>query len=123
MSAPVYLVSADSETQRAKDVTVKVIKALEKEYNLVHVANCESIATVKHVLKSLVTPPRLFVVSGSYFDEETEEIREIAKRAVTDIRVIAIPNDLRDLDREGGDKELVEYLQEQVENSGVPTRG
>lgn len=42
---------------------------------------------------------------------------------MTGIRVIAIPNDLRDLDREGGDKELVEYLQEQVENSGVPTRG
>ncbi|KAH7330086.1 hypothetical protein BKA65DRAFT_508448 [Rhexocercosporidium sp. MPI-PUGE-AT-0058] len=123
MSTPVYLVSADSEPQRAKDVTAKVIKVLEKEYNVVHIANCESISTIKHVLKSLVTPPRLLVVSGSFFDEETEEIREIAQRAVPGIRLIAIPNDLNDLGRVRGDEELVEFLLEQIESSGVPTRG
>ncbi|KAL2067108.1 hypothetical protein VTL71DRAFT_1532 [Oculimacula yallundae] len=117
MSAPVYLVSADSVSLRAKDVTASVIKGLEKEYNLVHVANCESIATVKHVLKSLVTPPRLLIISGTFFEEETEEIRGIAKRVLPDIRVISIP-----IDRDGNENQLIEYLQEQVENSGVPTR-
>ncbi|CZT05055.1 uncharacterized protein RAG0_11294 [Rhynchosporium agropyri] len=53
MFALVYLVSADSVPLRAKDVTAKVIKDLEKEYNLVHVANFESegikvIPTEKH---------------------------------------------------------------------------
>ncbi|XMA11138.1 hypothetical protein WAI453_003929 [Rhynchosporium graminicola] len=42
MFALVYLVSADSVPLRAKDVTAKVIKDLEKEYNLVDVANFES---------------------------------------------------------------------------------
>ncbi|PVH74743.1 hypothetical protein DL98DRAFT_593824 [Cadophora sp. DSE1049] len=116
MSTPVYLVSADSVSQRAKD-------ALEKEYDLVHVANCESIMTIKHVLKSLVVPPHLLIVSGTCFDEETEEIREIAHRAVPNLRVISIPNDLKSLDHEGEDKELVEYLQEQIESSGIPLQG
>jgi len=122
MTTPIYLVSADSVSQRARAVTAKVIKALEKEYDLVHVANCESIMTVKDVLKSLIVSPRLLVVSGTCFDEETEEIREIAYRTVPGCRLISIPNDLKELDREGGDKELVEYLQEQIENSGIPVR-
>ncbi|KAG4424374.1 hypothetical protein IFR04_002430 [Cadophora malorum] len=124
MTTPIYLVSADSVSQRARAVTAKVIKALEKEYDLVHVANCENtgIMTVKDVLKSLIVSPRLLVVSGTCFDEETEEIREIAYRTVPGCRLISIPNDLKELDREGGDKELVEYLQEQIENSGIPVR-
>lgn len=39
------------------------------------------------------------------------------------IELIAIPNDLKELDREGGDGELIAYLKEQIEDSGVPKRG
>ena len=57
------------------------------------------------------------VVSGSFFDEETEETREIAKRALPDVRLIAIPNDLRDSGGVDRDTKLVEYLREQIEDS------
>lgn len=57
------------------------------------------------------------IVSSGTFDEEQEEIREIANRVFPEMKLVMVPNDLDAKD--GGevkDRGLVEYLREQVES-------
>ncbi|KAE8452331.1 hypothetical protein EG329_001031 [Mollisiaceae sp. DMI_Dod_QoI] len=55
------------------------------------------------------------------FDEEQEEIREIANRELPEMKLVMVPNDLdaKDSDESGEKRRsegLVEYLREQVES-------
>ncbi|KAF8865530.1 hypothetical protein BDZ45DRAFT_736098 [Acephala macrosclerotiorum] len=124
MVPQIQIVTVGKDGQKSKDVLAKVTKDLEKNYTLIHVAHCESklstvscIETVKHVLQSLVVPPKILVCLPGIFDEEAEEVREVANRIAPEMKLIVIPDDL-DLKDVGAKKEtdLVEYLKEQVEN-------
>ena len=57
------------------------------------------------------------ILSSKLFEEEEEEIREIAQRLLPEIKLIMIPHDLH---AAGG---IVEYLTEQITESRLPTRG
>jgi len=57
------------------------------------------------------------ISSGHWFEEEQEEIREIAQRLLPNIKLIMVPSDLN-----RGDTATVDYLKEQVTESRLPTR-
>ena len=90
---------------------------------------------IKHVLTCLVGKPKLLVrltsiqmklywllqiCSAYWFDEEAEEVREIAQRICPKIALVLIPSDLT---TKGGDTEVVEFLSEQITSSPkLPSR-
>jgi len=67
-----------------------------------------------HALHKLIL---IKVLSSKLFEEEEEEIREIALRLLPEIKLIMIPHDLH---AAGG---VVDYLTEQITESRLPTRG
>lgn len=57
------------------------------------------------------------LLSPGVFDDEAEEVREVANRIVPEMKLIVIPDDLGFKDvGEKKELDLVEYLKEQVEN-------
>ncbi|PMD14525.1 hypothetical protein NA56DRAFT_754739 [Hyaloscypha hepaticicola] len=120
---PIHAVTVESTPAKAKGIMVGLIKArvpaVEKDYNLVHVANCEAIREVKPVLTSLVIAPQVLICSSKLFDDEEEEIREISQRLLPDIKLIMVPHDLH---ATGGGNAVVEFLVEQITESRLPTR-
>jgi hypothetical protein len=86
-------------------------------------------------LSSLITAPQVLVrialsvpegkpnvsqiCSSKLFEEEEEEIREIAQRLLPDIKSIMVPHDLHS---PGGGNAVVEFLVEQITESRLPTR-
>jgi hypothetical protein len=59
------------------------------------------------------------ICSSKLFDEEEEEIREIAQRILPDIKLIMVPHDLH---APGGGNAVVEFLVEQITESKLPTK-
>jgi hypothetical protein len=59
------------------------------------------------------------ICSSKLFEDEEEEIREIAQRLLPDIKLIMVPHDLH---ATGGGNEVVEFLVEQITESRLPTR-
>jgi hypothetical protein len=168
---PMYVITVDSTPEKASQIlaglikvcaittrvlvpVTNLLKAVEKDYSLVHVANCEgehytcfpqhkltpnlsAIKDIKPVLSSLVLAPQVLVeplililslenaadgmkiCSSKLFDDEEEEVREIAQRLLPDIILIMVPHDLHE--SEGG-KAVVEFLVEQITESRLPTR-
>ncbi|CZR61989.1 uncharacterized protein PAC_11886 [Phialocephala subalpina] len=119
MSPQINIVTVGKGGPKSKKVLAKLTKDLEKSYTLSHVAHCESklstvscVEVVKHVLTALVVPPKILVVSPGIFDDEAEEVREIANRIVPEMKLVIVPGDL-DLKDVGAKKEtdLVEYLE------------
>ncbi|KAH8789258.1 hypothetical protein BGZ57DRAFT_111053 [Hyaloscypha finlandica] len=116
---PIHVVTVDSTPAKALEVLAGLIKAVEKDYNLVHVANCEAIKDVKPVLSSLIIGPQVLICSSKLFDDEEEEVREIAQRLLPDIKLIMVPHDLH---ATGGGNAIPEFLVEQITESRLPTR-
>jgi len=59
------------------------------------------------------------ITSSDWFEEEQEEVREIAQRLLPDIHLIMVPPGLYKLE---GEKKVIEYLTEQVTESRLPTK-
>jgi hypothetical protein len=62
---------------------------------------------------------RVKICSSKLFDDEEEEVREIAQRLLPDIKLIMIPHDLH---ATGGGNAIAEFLVEQITESRLPTR-
>jgi hypothetical protein len=59
------------------------------------------------------------ICSSKLFEDEEEEVREIAQRLLPDIKLIMVPHDLH---AAGDGNAVVEFLVEQVTESRLPTR-
>lgn len=59
------------------------------------------------------------ICSSKLFDDEEEEVREIAQRLLPDIKLIMVPHDLH---AAGGGNAIVDFLVEQITESRLPTR-
>jgi hypothetical protein len=73
-----------------------------------------------HYLKELkrnTNSPK--ICSSKLFEDEEEEVREIAQRLLPDIKLVMVPHDLH---ATGGGNAVVEFLTEQVAESRLPTR-
>jgi len=62
---------------------------------------------------------RVKICSSKLFDDEEEEVREIAQRLLPDIKLIMVPHDLH---ATGGGNAIPEFLVEQITESRLPTR-
>ena len=62
---------------------------------------------------------RVKICSSKLFDDEEEEVREIAQRLLPDIKLIMVPHDLH---ATGGGNAIAEFLVEQITESRLPTR-
>jgi hypothetical protein len=59
------------------------------------------------------------ICSSKLFEEEEEEIREIAQRLLPDIKLIMVPHDLH---ATGDGNAVVDFLVEQISESILPTK-
>jgi hypothetical protein len=62
---------------------------------------------------------RVKICSSKLFDDEEEEVREIAQRLLPDIKLIMVPHDLH---ATGSGNAIAEFLVEQITESRLPTR-
>ncbi|RQM05016.1 hypothetical protein DH86_00004301 [Scytalidium sp. 3C] len=74
-----------------------------------------SIEGVKFVLGSFIREPDVLITTSDWFEEEQDEIRQIAERVTPHIKVINIPPGLA---AQEGDSKAIEYLKEQIGESG-----
>jgi hypothetical protein len=59
------------------------------------------------------------ICASTWFEDEEEEIREIAQRLLPDIKLIMVPHDLR---ATGSGNAVAEFLVEQITESRLPTK-
>ncbi|KAH6719966.1 hypothetical protein BKA61DRAFT_707990 [Leptodontidium sp. MPI-SDFR-AT-0119] len=116
---PIYIVSMNNTPQRAKELVAILINGLQIQYDLVHVANTNSIFGVKAMLESLVVVPQVLICSSQWSAVQQNEVIKLAKGLIPGLKTVAIPPGLNAL--VGGDA-VVGFLQEQFLGLGLPTR-
>ncbi|KAH7360566.1 hypothetical protein BKA65DRAFT_547280 [Rhexocercosporidium sp. MPI-PUGE-AT-0058] len=116
---PTYIVSVNNTPQRAKELVAILIDELQPQYNLIHLANTESIFGVKTMLESLVVVPEVLICSSQWSIVQQNEVQKLAKGLIRGLKTVAIPPGLNAL--EGGDA-VVGFLKEQFLGLGLPTR-
>ncbi|KAL2074771.1 hypothetical protein VTL71DRAFT_8550 [Oculimacula yallundae] len=107
---PIYLVSLNNTPQRAKELVAILIGELQMHYNLIHVANADTIFRVKTLLESLVVVPQVLICSSQWSVVQQGEVQKLAEGLIPGLKTVAIPPGLNAL--KGGDA-VVEFLKEQ----------
>ncbi|PVH86831.1 hypothetical protein DL98DRAFT_582154 [Cadophora sp. DSE1049] len=114
---PIYIVSVNNTPQRAKELVAILIDELRMEYNLIHVANTDTIFGVKAMLESLVVVPQVLICSSQWNNTQQNEVQKLAKTLIPGLKTVAIPPGLNAL--KGGDA-VVRFLKEQFLGLGLP---
>ncbi|KAH7418243.1 hypothetical protein BKA64DRAFT_194332 [Cadophora sp. MPI-SDFR-AT-0126] len=116
---PIYIVSVNNTPQRAKELVAILVDELRLEYNLVHVANTDTIFGVKAMLESLVVVPQALICSSQWSVIQQIEVQKLAQTLIPGLKTVAIPPGLNAL--KGGDA-VVGFLKEQFLGLGLPAR-
>ncbi|KAF4965956.1 hypothetical protein FSARC_6295 [Fusarium sarcochroum] len=105
---PFRLVTVNNVPERAKKVIGQVVQELRSRYIIEHVGNCFDKSEVAPKVTEL--KPDILCCASMWTQEESTEMREIAKSIVPGIKTYAIPQGLQ---VKGGPQAVVEHLKEQ----------
>ncbi|EMR63976.1 hypothetical protein UCREL1_9064 [Eutypa lata UCREL1] len=106
---PFKLVTVNTSPDRAQRLIGRLIDALKADYDITHVANCQSIEEV--VAKVTAHKPNVLISASMWTSDEAGNIQALARSVVPDIQTHAIPTGLQ---VERGPDAIVEYLIERV---------
>ncbi|KAH7408650.1 hypothetical protein DE146DRAFT_786069 [Phaeosphaeria sp. MPI-PUGE-AT-0046c] len=106
---PFRLVTVNTAPERAKVLIGRMIDALQKRYEIEHVANCSAIEEVALAVRQC--QPEVLFSASMWSPEEAAKIRSIAQQERPGIGTHAIPQGLQ---VERGPDAIVEYLVEVV---------
>lgn len=91
---------------------------MSAEFNLVHLANSNTLEGLEFLLESLVVAPQVLICSSQWTSTQQKEVLGLAKTMIPDIKTIAIPPGLNAT--KGGDA-VVEFLREQIIGLDLPS--
>ncbi|KAH8883507.1 hypothetical protein GQ53DRAFT_882733 [Thozetella sp. PMI_491] len=106
---PWRLLTVNTAPERAKRLIGQMIQALENDYDIEHIGNCENIDEVAP--KVTANKPNVIFCASMWTAEQANEIFGTAKSIVPDIKTHAIPTGLQ---VEKGPDAVVEYLVREV---------
>jgi len=102
---PYRLVTVNTVPERAKRLVGRLAEELKQQYEIQHLANCETIDEVESKVQEF--QPNLLFCASMWTPEESMRIQQIARSVVPDIKTHAIPEGLQA--QEGPDA-VVQYL-------------
>ncbi|VUC31462.1 unnamed protein product [Clonostachys rosea] len=103
------LLTVNTTPERAKRVVGRLTETLKDRYNITHVDNCQKIDEVTSKVE-LHKPDVLFSAS-MWTPEEHQQIHSLARAALPNIKLLAIPTGLH-VDK--GPDGIIEFLKEQA---------
>ncbi|EHK22957.1 uncharacterized protein TRIVIDRAFT_19346, partial [Trichoderma virens Gv29-8] len=106
---PIYLVSLNKTPKRAALLVDQLIKSLDSNYGVIHIANSTTLQELKVVLEALMYPPGILICSSQWTAEEQQQANAVAKASLPEVRIINIPPGL---DVREGSKGILSFLKD-----------
>ncbi|KAK9447024.1 uncharacterized protein V1518DRAFT_407558 [Limtongia smithiae] len=109
MASPLLLVTVNNAPERARRLIPLVLANLSGQYNIVHAANVARLSDVAAVVEAV--QPDLLCCASMWTQEESDNVRKLAKQLVPKVKTAAIPHGLQ---IEKGPNAVVDFLTEEL---------